>query len=403
MIDEAYKKAIASLKKNITKHGFFASEHVYHDVWARDSIISLLGGALIEDLDVKKSCLHSIETLKKYQNELGQIPNCVSFREKEIKVDYGEPYGSAVDATMWYVLGIYYYARIFNDCDFMDAYLNSLDKAVFWLRCQDSDSCGLIETHESTGWMDLLSSRGKVLYDNILWYKVLICYSEILKEKEDSEANKYTELGKKVKNKLNSIFWCIEPSMTFGSSKANTLIRKSRYYIQYVSSRDFGWRCDSYANILSILFDVADDSKAHGIVEFMNAIGIDDPFSIKVLYPPISPGDNDWRDYYIDHLLNLPNHYHNGGIWPFVGGFWVCVLSKLKSKNIAKEALYKLAATNKQGIEAEWEFNEWLHGVSGQAMGAAHQAWSASSYILAYNIVMNQKWMPLFNFTSLTP
>jgi glycogen debranching enzyme len=37
----------------------------------------------------------------------------------------------------------------------------------------------------------------------------------------------------------------------------------------------------------------------------------------------------------------------------------------------------------KQGIEHDWEFNEWHHGVTGRPMGKAYQAWSAASYIQA--------------------
>ena len=43
---------------------------------------------------------------------------------------------------------------------------------------------------------------------------------------------------------------------------------------------------------------------------------------------PLQPGDKDWRDYYRVRNLNLPHHYHNGGAWPFIGGFYVAVIRK---------------------------------------------------------------------------
>ena len=49
---------------------------------------------------------------------------------------------------------------------------------------------------------------------------------------------------------------------------------------------------------------------------------------MRAIYPPVEPGDPDWRDYY--GTLNLPNHYHNGGIWPFLGGFYVAALVKME-------------------------------------------------------------------------
>jgi glycogen debranching enzyme len=82
-------------------------------------------------------------------------------------------------------------------------------------------------------------------------------------------------------------------------------------------------------------------------------------------------------------MLNLPDHYHNGGIWPFIGGAWVKSIHKLGLKEIALKELYKLAKLNRLGIFNIWEFNEWFHGETGRPMGKAYQAWSASEYISA--------------------
>jgi glycogen debranching enzyme len=75
--------------------------------------------------------------------------------------------------------------------------------------------------------------------------------------------------------------------------------------------------------------------------------------------------------------------YHNGGIWPFVGGLWVRYVHKLGLTEIARREMVKLANLCAQGIEHEWEFNEWHHGVTGRPMGKAYQAWSAASFIQA--------------------
>lgn len=84
------------------------------------------------------------------------------------------------------------------------------------------------------------------------------------------------------------------------------------------------------------------------------------------------------------NFLNLPGHYHNGGIWPFIGGLWVRYLVALGRVELAHRELIGLAEACRQGIDGEWEFNEWLHGATGRPMGKAEQAWSAASYIHAY-------------------
>lgn len=97
----------------------------------------------------------------------------------------------------------------------------------------------------------------------------------------------------------------------------------------------------------------------------------------------VHSGDPDWRPYYTVNLLNLPHHYHNGGIWPFIGAQWVRFIQRLGFRHIAYQELVKLAKLNQDGIFDEWEFNEWAHGETGRPMGKAYQAWSASEFLLA--------------------
>ena len=74
-----------------------------------------------------------------------------------------------------------------------------------------------------------------------------------------------------------------------------------------------------YGNILAVLFNVLDVARARIAFRFMWGVGINDPWPVKNLYPVVHSGDPDWRPYYTVNLLNLPHHYHNGGIWPFIG------------------------------------------------------------------------------------
>lgn len=113
----------------------------------------------------------------------------------------------------------------------------------------------------------------------------------------------------------------------------------------------------------------------------MWGVGVNDPWPAVNLYPPVNTGDPSWRPYYTVNLLNLPHHYHNGGIWPFIGAEWVRFISRLGLRDIAHQELYRLALLNKKGTHQDWEFNEWYHGVTGRPMGKAYQAWSAAGFI----------------------
>jgi hypothetical protein len=123
---------------------------------------------------------------------------------------------------------------------------------------------------------------------------------------------------------------------------------------------------------------------------------MDHPFPTKAIHPPIYPGESNWREYYRSRNLNLPQQYHNGGIWPLIGGLHVAALVRRKWESEAVTLLGSLAEANKQGIEGKWEFNEWMHGVSGRPMGYGKQAWSAASYLYAEYAVRCGA-LPLFN------
>jgi glycogen debranching enzyme len=91
-------------------------------------------------------------------------------------------------------------------------------------------------------------------------------------------------------------------------------------------------------------------------------------------------GDKDWREYYGMH--NTPDHYHNGGIWPYIGGFYVAALVSAQRTSEAAAALERLASLNDAG-----GFNEWHHGSTAEPMGVRDQAWSSAMYIYAWHAV----------------
>lgn len=49
-----------------------------------------------------------------------------------------------------------------------------------------------------------------------------------------------------------------------------------------------------------------------------------------------------------------------------------------------------LAEAVRQGVNAEWEFDEWHYGVNGRPMGHPLQAWSAGLYLYACHAVRDE-------------
>jgi hypothetical protein len=155
------------------------------------------------------------------------------------------------------------------------------------------------------------------------------------------------------------------------------------YYLSFVGHKTYELRCDTLGNILACLVGLADEKQEHLIIQHMLQSGSNLPYPVTALYPPIFPGEPDWRPYMAKGRQNFPYQYHNGGIWPFIGGFWVQLLAR-RERNLAGAELEKLAAANQQG---DWQFNEYLHGLHGTPMGVPHQSWSMGMYLAAYKAV----------------
>jgi hypothetical protein len=134
-----------------------------------------------------ENCLRiSLQTLASQQSELGAIPNNVSVATG--RLDHTN--AGSVDSNLWFILGHAFQYRACGDLAFLHEQWPSLEKALLWLRYQDSNSCGLLEVHEAADWADLLANRFNVLYDN-----VVVCRLQAM-----------AELARGVGGQWNSVF-----------------------------------------------------------------------------------------------------------------------------------------------------------------------------------------------------
>jgi glycogen debranching enzyme len=117
---------------------------------------------------------------------------------------------------------------------------------------------------------------------------------------------------------------------------------------------------------------------------------INKPFPCKTIWPPIKPGDKEWKTYFSQCDAREPYNYLNAGIWPYIGAFYVVALVKMKQYKQAELELQSLAKANLQQLRGH-EFNEWLDGKTGKPEGEPYQAWSAGAYIYAYECVRAKK------------
>ena len=374
------EEAIEVLRQCISQTGLKASGQTtgHHQVWARDTMIALLGARLAGNAMINSALLASIEVLRQKQTASGAIPNNVDAESHRAN------FRAYADSGLWWIIG----------SSLLKPDKETTASVLRWYACQDVDQTGVLSMQEAADWQDLFCTRGKGLYLNCLYVWALRAAG-----KQDQ--------AESVANKINQYFWYkgdgeMLPHVAHSFSTVNvghfdSLGRKrwlpvkkylvdEQYYLPYLGFRAVGEWFDTLGNLLAILTDVADAGRAAVILDFIDKYKMAE-HPIRSLTPVIQPGDTDWREYYA--ALNAPGNYHNGGIWPFIGGFYVAALVKAGRLKQAKSAFDRLTELNRMG-----EFNEWHHGETAEPLGVKAQAWSAGMYLFAAECVTREKVLP---------
>ena len=398
LLRTGYAKALEALRKNITPHGFSAcsledntitgTDANYRSVWARDGSITVINTLDLEDEDVRTAARNTLDTLLRAISPTGQIP--ANVRIDDLQPDYaGVGNICSIDSGLWVIIAFYNFYRRTRDDAFLHEHFERLQRAMNWLSAHDSNNDGLLEIPEAGDWTDLFGRSYNVLYDEVLWFRANVCFGRLLEFVGDYQrAADYLRWSQTIRTRVLDIFW---PSTRASDNdlRPNRFAEQqfslgdTSYLIAEVTPFSFNWRCDVFGNILASLMYLLEPDRARQAFHFMWGVGVNQPWPVANLYPVVQAGDPDWRSYYTVNLLNLPHHYHNGGIWPFVGAMWVWFIHRLGFHDVACRELVRVAELNRLGRGREWEFNEWMHGQTGRPMGKAYQAWSAACFIRA--------------------
>ena len=348
-------------------------------------MIASLGARFVDDRQIQEAIRASVALLKQHRAPGGAIPNNVDCATLHPN------FRAYADGGLWWIIA----------SSLLAPDRETVREVLTWYAYQDVDQTGLLSMQEASDWQDLFCTRGKGLYLNCLYVLALRRAAELF---TGDEADHLRGRANLVAERINTYFWYAGDhdtlrhiSNTFSTIGAPTrdsmgrlrevpekrYLRDERYYLPYLGFRTLGEWFDSFGNILAILAGVADSQQSDIILDFISRNGLD-KWPLRSLTPVIRPGDADWRDYY--GSLNAPHHYHNGGVWPFLGGFYVAALVKTGRAKAAATVLENLAQLNQAG-----QFNEWHHGETGVPLGARDQAWSAGMYLFAAECVQRNQ------------
>lgn len=378
LLHECRARSLALLRRNLAEGGGIlaatpgprAEARSYTRVFGRDAAICVLAMAGSGDATLEAGAVASLEALARGQAPNGQIPKYVDPAGRE--ADFW--YLGCIDATLWWLIAVDRVCR--RHVDMKLRWQPQVEAAIRWLQAQEHPHFCLLQQNEASDWADIMPRSGYVLYTNALWYRVKLLYE--LPQYEETHYH-FNHLFAPFRRELPEY-----RRTRLMRHYARRGQRDPGLYLSFVNLSFAGDEGDVLGNVLAVLHGLAGDSKAQQVLKTLHARGAGAPWPGRAVLDPIDAAHTLWRPYMARHRQNHPHQYHNGGIWPFIGGFWVMALAFMGQRALAREQLVRLARAN---AAADWRFSEWFHGQTLAPCGMAGQSWNAAAFLIAQQAV----------------
>ena len=385
-VDECAERAIELLLRNLAPAGILAATRTpdavargYVAVFGRDAAVCALGMAVSGNATLEREAATGLLTLARHQARNGQIPKFVDVQAEE--ADFW--YLGCIDATLWWLIALAWLDQHDERNRLRERLATNIERALTWLECQEHQRFHLLQQNEASDWADIMPRSGFVLYTNALWYLVKQQYG--LAHAAQTRRN------------FNQLFHPFSASVDeYRRARLLTHYVRNRarhrdLYLSFVNFSFYGDEGDTFGNVLAVLCGLANDAAAHRTLQGLMHAGVDDAYPVRAVCTPIMEEDALWRPYMSRHRQNYAWQYHNGGIWPFVGGFYAVALAQTGMAEHAARVVEQLAEVNALG---DWRFSEWLHGRSLARSGMAGQSWNAAAFLMARHALTSQQ--PVF-------
>jgi hypothetical protein len=347
----------------------------YPEPYTRDLMFSILGISVSGNAKLLASIRKVLETLAKNQTDRGHIPSLVHNKENR---------GSS-DTTPLFLMAVGIYRKVSAEPDFLN---EAVEKALIWMEYQSPSDRYLVAQQPTSDWRDEQWTTGYGLFVNTLVY----CYLRLLDkngraDKMRLEIDRFTHSGEAGHH----------------HAPEGLVVKHKPYFAFWSYKIHSSERFDLLGNALAILTGLASPTRANKIIswveeecEVMRQRGELLLHLPPNFFPFIKPEDPEWLPRY--GIYNNPGEYHNGGIWPFICGFYVAALVAAKRYKLAREKLVALThcVTVSYTGNVQYGFNEWIKAQDGIPMGQDWQTWSAALYLYAAKCVEENE-TPFFN------
>jgi hypothetical protein len=364
-IEQAKGAALRVLRHN--SHGPFqglprTAGWGYPEPYTRDLMIASLGILLSGDEALLDGQRRVLETLASNQSGRGHIPSLV----------HNDRDRGSSDTTPLFLIGVSLFRQVTGEKDFLEG---AVQKALKWMSYQSPGDAIIVAQQPTSDWRDEQWVYGYGLYVNTLVYTYMRLF------RMDEEA-------KRLRDILNQGHFQRKGETDLQGGGFSVLGKP--YYALWAYKVHQSSRFDLLGNSLAILSGIASPSRSKAIISWVEAecdlLRKENRLAVGLppnLVPFIGPEDDDWRPRYSE--FNLPGEYHNGGIWPFICGFYIAAIVASAEYELAEKHLVCLTEEVRRSNNAKlgFGFNEWLRAQDGEPMGQDWQTWSAAMYLYA--------------------
>jgi glycogen debranching enzyme len=383
LLDACHSQSVDLLKRNLTPEGILAASPTaqaakrgYTAIFGRDAAVCAIGMVLSGDQSLARAAAAGLDTLAEHQAPNGQIAKFVDVQRQE--ADFW--YLGCIDSTLWWLIALWFLDRHRSPSGLLRRYAKRVELAIQWLLAQEHQRFYLLQQNEASDWADIMPRSGFVLYTNALWYFVKRTYR--IGHAAETHEN------------FNGLFHPFSADIADyrRARLLNDYVLKQGHnfdlYLSFVNFSFFGEEGDVFGNVLAVLLGLADRLATTRTLDALTASHVGDPYPVRAVTRPIKQSNSLWRPYMARHRQNFVWQYHNGGIWPMVGGFWVTALVAAGRLEQAKSELIKLARVC---ALRNWRFTEWLHGKTLAPRGMPGQSWNAAAFLMAEHAVTTRR------------
>ena len=389
--EESYQQALSLLHEASTPAGFVAAVQEYDNykrVWTRDGVITSIAALLSGDQKLIRTAHATLDTLFNKQHANGFMPSNVS--PQDGAASYGGTSGRA-DNPSWAVIGIGAYTILTADYSLWQKYQQQVAKCLEVMDTWEFNGKHLIYVPQSGDWADEYIQHGYILFDQLLRVWALRLAFRLTKN------TSYSVKAQNITTTLINNYWkTAEQQNAYAPNLVHQLKEASgNFWLMGFNPARIYQYFDLQANAFSLLLGIGNAQQNNTLIKHVKVNYGSHQSLIPSFAPTIEAHDadmNDLKNNYAYSFRNLPNYFHNGGLWPVWNGWMAAALHTSGETDFAMELTRNIHLAN----ERENSFNECLHGLNKMPCGVDKCTWSAAGAIIAEQAMIHSKFKNLF-------